>query len=416
MVHREMYDTPRSYCRPCAHTSRCTPHNSIFVFVTMMMMSLVLRLRGPDAMLSTADNVFIVFGLASLLFLLPPSAQSFPLAIRGGSSSSSSCQQRQQPQPSTIPMARRRSSAASNPHYSSSSSSMTTTGLNNMLRDYASSAAAFNNNNDDFFYGAGSNSNNNANNNYYDSSTNWRKNQGYNLSKPIPPELGGTVPYRDAETNPYYDPGWAQSVRRDSSSPQSSSSSQGYYYNGYDGDYNDDGRSTYPGMTNPRKTDKIYTNPTNPYYDPLWSQSYIRNDVPIRDADHTMYYAPGYDRYSYSMRRRRIMSNNNDGNFYYPPEGNRMMMMMMEEEDEFDNENGDGYYGGGGGYYGRGRMGRMMVYATPSQTSSSAFSASSTTTATSSLITTTTNANIARGGWKKTSSNASVSNGNSLMR
>ena len=39
------------------------------------------------------------------------------------------------------------------------------------------------------------------------SSPNWRKNQGYNLSRPTPLELGGSYnSIRDAETNPYYDP------------------------------------------------------------------------------------------------------------------------------------------------------------------------------------------------------------------
>jgi len=115
------------------------------------------------------------------------------------------------------------------------------------------------------------------------SSPNWRKNQGYNLSRPTPPELGGSYsPLRDAETNPYYDPGWAQSVRRDN--PSRYDDPMGY------------GRDTYPGMTDPRRTDKWYSNPTHPYYDPVWSQSYARREDPIREWDHTSYYAPGYDR------------------------------------------------------------------------------------------------------------------------
>lgn len=198
---------------------------------------------------------------------------------------------------------------------STSSTSKTTTQLNNMLRNYA-----------DPYY----------NDDPYDrvrsersgaSSTNWRKNQGYNLSKPTPPELGGT-PYssiRDAETNPYYDPGWAQSVRRDNPSQNYISNSN---YNGYNDPTSYENisyqyPSTYPGMTNPRRTDKMYTNPTNPYYDPVWSQSYDsqgkygyrRNDEPIREGDHTAYYAPGYDRNYY-----------NEGGYY-----------------------GGGYYDGGGG-------------------------------------------------------------------
>ena len=207
-------------------------------------------------------------------------------------------------------------------------------------------------------------------------------------------------PHRDAETNPYYDPGWAQSVRRDSTTT-SSSSSQGYGY-GYGGAGMMDGgyyygrtTITYPGMTNPRKTDKVYTNPTNPYYDPVWSQSYIRNDVPIRDADHTMYYAPGYDY-------------RNSNNYYY---NNKRRMTMMD-----DMEGGwedimmdDGYYGGGGGRYGRrgGMMGRM--YAIP-PTSSQSSSSSPTAT------TTGTTPSIARGGWKKSLFDAAAWNGNSLMR
>lgn len=138
------------------------------------------------------------------------------------------------------------------------------------------------------------------------SSTNWRKNQGYNLSRPTPPKLGGSyASMRDARTNPYYDPGWAQSVRRDNPSQNFASSSR---YNGYNDPMNPyeyggsrsyNAPSTYPGMTSPRKTDKVYTNPTNPYYDPVWSQSYARRDEPIREGDHTAYYAPGYERGSY---------------------------------------------------------------------------------------------------------------------
>jgi hypothetical protein len=60
----------------------------------------------------------------------------------------------------------------------------------------------------------------------------------------------------------------------------------------------------------------MYTNPTNPYYDPLWSQGY--ND-------------------------RRSPSN--------------------LRYDDFYGDGWDGYYGGGGGYYGYGRSmgpGRRM--------------------------------------------------------
>ena len=226
----------------------------------------------------------------------------------------------------------------------------TSTRLNNMLRNYA-----------DPYY----------NDDPYDriksersgaSSTNWRKNQGYNLSKPTPPELGGT-PYstlRDAETNPYYDPGWAQSVRRDNPSQNYSSNSN---YNGYNDPMSYENisyqyPSTYPGMTNPRRTDKMYTNPTNPYYDPVWSQSYDsqgkygyrRKDVPIRDDDHTAYYAPGYDRNYY---------NGGGGGYYYGPGGGYYDDGMMM-----------GGYGYGGGGYGRRslRRGPPMMYAIKSST------------------------------------------------
>ena len=173
------------------------------------------------------------------------------------------------------------------------------TSLNNMLREFADGG----NYNDPYYRrqqqtGA--------------SATNWRKNQGYNLSKPTPPELGGSYSsIRDTETNPYYDPGWAQSVRRDNPASTQNYSSNSMY-NGYNDPYSADMYggsrsyqypSTYPGMTTPHRTDKVYTNPTNPYYDPVWSQSYdtekygmVRNDDPIRESDHMDYYRMGYDR------------------------------------------------------------------------------------------------------------------------
>lgn len=162
--------------------------------------------------------------------------------------------------------------------------------LGNMLREYADfSDPSWDPANRSFRSGA--------------TSSNWRKNQGYNLSKPTPPEMGGSFsPLRDAETNPYYDPGWAQSIRRDNPVENYNSASS---YNGYNDPYNYERfggsrsyryPSTYPGMTSPRRTDKVYTNPTNPYYDPVWSQSYARREDPIRDYDHTLYYAEGYDR------------------------------------------------------------------------------------------------------------------------
>jgi len=83
--------------------------------------------------------------------------------------------------------------------------------------------------------------------------------------------VDSATPLRDAETNPYYDPGWAQSVRRDS--PKLSSSyvdRRRGYYNSYTGieSVASSGAGTppvtYPGMADPRRTDKVYTNPTNP--------------------------------------------------------------------------------------------------------------------------------------------------------
>jgi len=140
------------------------------------------------------------------------------------------------------------------------------------------------------------------------SSPNWRKNQGYNLSRPTPLELGGSYnSIRDAETNPYYDPGWAQSVRRDNPSSRSR------YEDPMGADPMGYGPDTYPGMTNPRRTEKWYSNPTHPYYDPVWSQSYARREDPIREWDHTSYYAPGYDRNYYG---RGGMMGGMDGGYY----------------------------------------------------------------------------------------------------
>ena len=55
---------------------------------------------------------------------------------------------------------------------------------------------------------------------------------------------------------------------------------------------------TYPGIGDSYRSNKVYTNPTNPYYDPIWSQSYDAgaNYEPIREEEHRMYYGPGYDR------------------------------------------------------------------------------------------------------------------------
>ena len=139
------------------------------------------------------------------------------------------------------------------------------TPLSNMLRDYADYGYS----NDPYSRSERSGA----------SSTNWRKNQGYNLSRPTPPEIGGSVTgagsMRDAETNPYYDPGWAQSIRRDNPSSARNYES-GSSYNGYDDPYaygpyaqnSHNYPSTYPGMTTPQKTaraaDRAYRNPTNP--------------------------------------------------------------------------------------------------------------------------------------------------------
>eukprot|EP00984_Skeletonema_dohrnii_P026548 scaffold15896_cov74-Skeletonema_dohrnii-CCMP3373.AAC.2 len=165
------------------------------------------------------------------------------------------------------------------------SSTTSTTSLNNMLRDYA-----------DYSSPRGPYSDSGA------QSTNWRKNQGYTSSS-TPRLFGGS--YRDAETNPYYDPGWAQSTRRDNPAANFDSGSN---YNGYDDPYNRENRGywnavTYPGVGDSYRSNKVYTNPTNPYYDPIWSQSYDhqQNYEPIREEEHRMYYGAGYDRDYYSM-------------------------------------------------------------------------------------------------------------------
>jgi len=117
----------------------------------------------------------------------------------------------------------------------------------------------------------------------------WKKNNGFK-ARSIERPLGGSN--RDAETNPYYDPGWAQSIRRDN--PNSKTDPYSSYGGGYE--------TTYPGMAPASRTNKWYTNPVNPYYDPVWSQSFARNDEPIRDSSYWTnrmfsrddgYYGPG---------------------------------------------------------------------------------------------------------------------------
>lgn len=76
-------------------------------------------------------------------------------------------------------------------------------------------------------------------------------------------------------------------------------------------------------MSSPERSSKLYTNPTNPYYDPLWSQGY--ND-------------------------RRAPSNLREG-FYDDPYGSGW---------DYD---GMGGYGGGYGYYGRGMGPGRRLYA-----------------------------------------------------
>ena len=212
----------------------------------------------------------------------------------------------------------------------------TTTSLNNMLRDYA-----------DYSSPRGP---------YSDSgsqSTNWRKNQGY-TSTSTPRIFGGS--YRDAETNPYYDPGWAQSTRRDN---PASNFDSGSNYNGYDDPYNwRENRgywssSTYPGMDKySYKTSKYYTNPTNPYYDPIWSQSYDRTDEPIREEEHMMYYGPGY--YDGMRRSGRSMgelgeSRMTGGIGQY---GRRAGMVGRREEDLVWGDYEGGYRSGRGDQFG----------------------------------------------------------------
>lgn len=67
-------------------------------------------------------------------------------------------------------------------------------------------------------------------------SSDWRRSSGYSTSPP-PLPLGGSVSPRgvrkEMETNPYYDAGWAQSVRRDDPNNFGRWGEGGSNYNGY---------------------------------------------------------------------------------------------------------------------------------------------------------------------------------------
>ena len=319
------------------------------------------------------DMAAAALGLVYLLGSAPRGARSFPLPAPPSTRVVDPKAATTAARPRRIMTTRESgsSSSSSSSSGSSSSSSSSSTSLSNMLRDYASDGGYYYGNG---YYGQGYPSGNNSNDSSYRSSD-WRRNQGYNLDRPTPPELGGTpYDYRrlDAETNPYYDPGWAQSVRRDSPAMSSSYVDRrlrGYYnsYTGIESVASGTPPVTYPGMADPRRTDKVYTNPTNPYYDPVWSQSYVRNDEPIREGDHTAHYAPGYDvqNRNYYLQQGGMMGG---GYGYRGDGGGRMGMMgggggggggMMMD---------DGYYdvdyprrGGGGG--GGGRMGGGMYAA-----------------------------------------------------
>ena len=57
-------------------------------------------------------------------------------------------------------------------------------------------------------------------------------------------------------------------------------------------------------MSTPDRSQKLYTNPTNPYYDPLWSQGYTNTRSPsnLRDDDYNNdYYMDGYFNYGGGM-------------------------------------------------------------------------------------------------------------------
>eukprot|EP00804_Cyclotella_cryptica_P009038 CCRYP_003140-RB/>CCRYP_003140-RB protein AED:0.02 eAED:0.02 QI:739/1/1/1/1/1/2/2540/751 len=102
--------------------------------------------------------------------------------------------------------------------------------------------------------------------------------------------------------------------------------------------------STYPGMSSPDRSLKYYTNPTNPYYDPLWSQSYTDRRAPsnLRQEDFLM--GDGYynNEYGYGM-----------GGYGPPP--------PPPPPSNYWGGNNGGYYG-----YGRGMgPGRRMYAVSP---------------------------------------------------
>ena len=206
------------------------------------------------------DMAAAALGLVYLLGSAPRGARSFPLPAPPSTRVVDPKAATTAARPRRIMTTRESGSSSSSSSSSgSSSSSSSSTSLSNMLRDYASDGGYYCGNG---YYGQGYPSGNNSNDSSYRSSD-WRRNQGYNLDRPTPPELGGTPhDYRrlDAETNPYYDPGWAQSVRRDSPAMSSSYVDRrlrGYYnsYTGIESVASGTPPVTYPGMADPRRTD-----------------------------------------------------------------------------------------------------------------------------------------------------------------
>lgn len=54
-------------------------------------------------------------------------------------------------------------------------------------------------------------------------------------------------------------------------------------------------------MSTPDRSQRLYTNPTNPYYDPLWSQGYTNSRSPsnLREDDYYNEEGPYMDGYYY---------------------------------------------------------------------------------------------------------------------